>query len=68
MHMHYLHVYVTGMPVSITQDDSTFDLLACNLGEGTRGATKPACVLKTGILAFGIPGKGRKWHASFTCK
>jgi hypothetical protein len=38
---------VTGVPVSATQVDSTtFELLACNLREATRGATKPACVLK----------------------
>jgi hypothetical protein len=37
-HATYLHVYtLTGMPVSATQVDSTFDLLACNLREGTRG-------------------------------
>jgi hypothetical protein len=47
-HATYLHVYtLTGMPVSATQVDSTFDLLACNLREGLRGATIPACVLKT---------------------
>jgi hypothetical protein len=35
----YLHVYaLTGIPVSATQVDSTtFDLLTCNLREGTRG-------------------------------
>jgi hypothetical protein len=47
-HATYLHVYTHGMTVSATQVDSTMsDLLACNLKEGKRGATKPACVLKT---------------------
>jgi hypothetical protein len=40
-HATYIHVYtLTSMPVSATQVDSTtFDLLACNLKEGTWGAT-----------------------------
>jgi hypothetical protein len=44
-HATYLHVYtLTGMPVSATQEDSTtFDLLACNLKEGTR-TTKKNCI------------------------
>jgi hypothetical protein len=33
-HATYLHVYtLIGMSVSVTQEDSTFDLLACNLVE-----------------------------------
>jgi hypothetical protein len=51
-HASYLHVYtLTGMPVSATQlDSTTFDLLACNLREGPRGATKPAlCLEKTWV-------------------
>lgn len=40
----YFHVYtLTGMPVSGKQVDcTTFDLLACNMMEGSRGATKLA--------------------------
>jgi hypothetical protein len=40
----YFHMYT----LSATQVDSTmFNLLACNLRERTRGATKLTCVLKT---------------------
>jgi hypothetical protein len=50
-HATYLHVYtLTGMPVSATQVDSTtFDLLACNLKEGTRGHETGMCLENIGI-------------------
>jgi hypothetical protein len=50
---HYLHVY-TSMPVSATQVESTFDLLACNLRVGTREG------YETGMYLENIGMEGRK--------
>jgi hypothetical protein len=58
-HATYLHVHaLTGMPVSATQVDSTFDLLACNLREGRGGYETGMFYENIVILAFSIVWQG----------